>query len=341
MNKPTNQSGFTAVELIITLFVAAGFLVASYQLYSLIIKDGGATRAESRASNVAYDYLRQYAASSTTVPCTPSTPLTDSDLTIDGLSSTSISIIVSCLPDSISSLSKVEAVIKFNNPTQTIKYATYVSSSGTSGAADNTNGLVAWWKLNGDANNSVGAPNGVISGAISTSNQAGQSDTAYSFNGSSTINTASTFNMNATDASISCWIFNPVSSNRGLFVNVGTSGGYGIGIGGTSTNDNGSNLIILLTSVRWAPTTTTIGVGWHHVVLTVNSAGIPTAYLNGTSAGSYPGTGPSAPNGSLTTIGARTNSPAHLFTGTVDDVRLYNRTLSPTEIVALYAAGAK
>jgi len=35
------QAGFSAVELLITLFVAAAFLVAGYSLYNVVIKDGG------------------------------------------------------------------------------------------------------------------------------------------------------------------------------------------------------------------------------------------------------------------------------------------------------------
>ena len=72
MNSRSQQSGFTAVELLITLFVAAAFIVAGYQLFNIVMKDGGETRAESRAGNVAYDYLRRYTDAATN-PCTPST----------------------------------------------------------------------------------------------------------------------------------------------------------------------------------------------------------------------------------------------------------------------------
>lgn len=151
-----NQSGFTAVELLITLFVAAAFLIASYTLFNLVVKDGGATRAESRAANVAYDYLRQYAASATTIPCSASSPLNDAPLSVDGLVDVSINVTVSCLPDGIDSLSKVQADVTYNHPEQTVSYATYTSSAGASTTSDITNGLVGWWKLNGSANNSVG-----------------------------------------------------------------------------------------------------------------------------------------------------------------------------------------
>jgi Tfp pilus assembly protein PilE len=341
IRRQRQDSGFTAVELLITLFVAAAFLIAAYQLFNLVVKDGGSTRAESRAANVAYDYLRQYAASSTTIPCTASSPLNDAPLTIDGLTSVTIDVDVTCLPDAIASLSKVTATIMYNNPQQTLKYATYVSSSGNSNAGDVTNGLVAWWKLNGDTNNSVGSPNGVNSNATSTSGQGNVTDTAYSFNGtSSSINTASTFGIGTTSASISMWIYNPTASNHGLFIHVGTSG-FGIGMGNGTTDVTGTKLIMIFNGIRWIPTSTNVGTGWHHIVMVIDAGGVPTAYLDGVSAGTYPGSNSSTPSGAITTIGTVSGSSANYFTGSIDDVRLYNRPLSQTDILSLYSAGAK
>ena len=131
MTATHKESGFTAVELLITLFVAAAFLIASYQLFNLVIKDGGAIRAQSRAANVAYDYMRRYAASTPTVPCTASTPLNTSPITVEGLSNVTITVTVTCPLAITNSLSKVESVITYNAPPQTVRYATFVSSTGT------------------------------------------------------------------------------------------------------------------------------------------------------------------------------------------------------------------
>jgi prepilin-type N-terminal cleavage/methylation domain-containing protein len=337
------QSGFTAVELLVTLFVAAAFLIAAYQLFNLVVRDGGATRAESRAANVAYDYLRQYSASSTTIPCTASNPLSNAPLTVDGLSSVTIDITISCLPDAISSLSKVEATITYNNPAQTVKYATYVSSSGNSSTGDVTNGLVAWWKLNGDANNSVGSPNGTISNATSTTNQAGQPNMAYSFNAgsNSAINTASTFGLGATNVTISCWVYNPSTSNKGFFVHVGQYAGYGIGVGNTTTDTLGNKIVMIYEGIRWIPTTTSMGTGWHHIAMVIDGSGVPTAYLDGSSIGSFGGAATSAPSNNITMFGGLPTSTADNFTGSIDDVRLYNRALPLSDISAIYSAGPR
>jgi len=229
----------------------------------------------------------------------------------------------------------------YNNPQQTLKYATYVSSSGNSNSGDVTNGLAAWWKFNGDTNNSVGSPNGVNSNATSTSGQGNVTDTAYSFNGTnSSVNTASTFGLGTTSASISMWIYNPTASNHGLFIHVGTSG-FGIGMGNTTTDTVGTKLIMIFNGIRWIPTSTNVGTGWHHVVMVIDAGGVPTAYLDGVSAGTYPGSNSSTPSGAITTIGTVSGSAANYFTGSIDDVRLYNRPLSQTDILSLYSAGAK
>jgi len=346
MHTQHKQSGFTAVELLITLFVAAAFLIASYQLFNLVIKDGGATRSESRAANIAYDYLRKYAASSTTIPCTPSTPLANAPISVDGLTTPVISITVSCLPDAIASISKVEATVNYNNPVQTVKYAIYTSSTGSTGSTDITNGLVSWFKLNGDANNSVGATNGSITNATSTSNSASQSDMAYAFNGSNTsINAPSSFGIGTSNLTVSLWVYVPAASNTGAFIKIGNANGYGIGIGGNNTFDNagvaGNKLTLLYENVRWIGTSANLSIGWHHVVMSVDGSGVPTAYLDGVSAGAYPGAGPIAPSAS-TSIGASLpNTTSRYFNGSIDDVRIYNRTLSLAEVLTLYSGGAK
>ena len=126
MNRSNTQSGFTAIELLVTLFIAAAFLIAGFQLFTLVVRDGGQTRAESKAGNVAYDYLRRYAPSATN-PCSSVTPLNDSPITVDGLVDARITVTLTCANSATTTLSKIEAVITYNNPTETVRYATYVN----------------------------------------------------------------------------------------------------------------------------------------------------------------------------------------------------------------------
>lgn len=335
MNK--RESGFTAVELLITLFVAAAFLVASYQLFNLIIKDGGATRAQSRAANVAYDYLRQYSASSTTIPCTASSPLNDAPITVDGLSDVTISVSITCLPDAINSLSKVEADISFNNPQQTVSYALYTSSAGASNGADITNGLVAWWKLNGDANNSVGSGNGTINGALSTSGQAGIADTAYLFSASSLQNITANLASPTGPLTLSAWI-RPTALPTDKSTIIETTNP----LGNYMSLSSDSSLALY----RYGATPSgylTSGAGtislnqWNLATVTWDGA-MAKLYVNGSLLNTTPVTGTGMSSTGVI-IGAE--NTGRQFVGSIDDVRMYNRTLSQAEILSLYSAGAQ
>ena len=80
---------------------------------------------------------------------------------------------------------------------------------------------------------------------------------------------------------------------------------------------------------------------WYHIVVTVSGTNYPIIYVNGAFA---------AVNNYLTAttydlsqnigIGRRPNSVSQLVNGKYDDMRIYNRALSATEIQALYNQGA-
>ena len=69
-----SQTGFSVVELLITLFVAVAFVATGYQLYSVIVADGGEARFRARASNLAYEELRK--ATALTPTCSTTTAST-------------------------------------------------------------------------------------------------------------------------------------------------------------------------------------------------------------------------------------------------------------------------
>lgn len=134
MTTINKKTGFTAVELMITLFIAALFLVSGYQLYNIIIKDGGQTRSQARASNVAYDYLQRYKSnptfikSSCVVPAVQ-TPLTNSS-SIPNLSNVTVTVTITCPFGTASPVSKILVTVSYNTPQQVISNATYATSNG-------------------------------------------------------------------------------------------------------------------------------------------------------------------------------------------------------------------
>lgn len=55
----TDEQGFTAVELLITLIVASMFLFSGYQLYTQVTRDGNDANRLAKVSNTAYELLRE------------------------------------------------------------------------------------------------------------------------------------------------------------------------------------------------------------------------------------------------------------------------------------------
>jgi hypothetical protein len=128
MKNINKQFGFSAVELLITLFVAAMFLVTGYQLYNAVIKDDGQTRAKNIANNLAREYVDKYKSSATN-PCTQQTPLNNSSVTIANLSNVTITVAITCPYASTTTLSKILSTINYGsgNNSGIANYATYVT----------------------------------------------------------------------------------------------------------------------------------------------------------------------------------------------------------------------
>jgi len=92
---PNLSEGFSAVELLITLFIAAVFFLAGFQLYVTVINNGGEARMQSSAANIAAGYLQQYESSATS-PCTPGTPVNAQPTSGSGLTSATVTVTITC-----------------------------------------------------------------------------------------------------------------------------------------------------------------------------------------------------------------------------------------------------
>jgi len=69
-----------------------------------------------------------------------------------------------------------------------------------------TNGLVAYYPFNGNANDAVGTNNGTVQGATLTTDRFGNPNSAYSFNGSSSYIKTVNALPDMQSASVSCWV---------------------------------------------------------------------------------------------------------------------------------------
>jgi hypothetical protein len=100
-----------------------------------------------------------------------------------------------------------------------------------------------------------------------------------------------------------------------------------------------STLCFPLASLFWFDGTTPLETGrWYHVAMTYDGSRLR-SFLNGQLEGSIAAPGPILTSAEPFRIGGEGSGPWY-FTGSVDELSLYNRALSESEVAAIYAADA-
>lgn len=79
MSRPTtaSQNGFSSVEMLMTIVVAGLFAVTFYQLFTTVHGVNSQSRQQALANDIAYSYLRKYAAvQAPSITCNSTSDLT-------------------------------------------------------------------------------------------------------------------------------------------------------------------------------------------------------------------------------------------------------------------------
>lgn len=222
-----------------------------------------------------------------------------------------------------------------------------------------TTGLVAHYPFSGNASDATGHNlNGTVNGATLTTDRDGIANSAYNFDGNDYISVADNSLLDFAsdqDFSISLWAWvSPTQNLEGGINDIirkwsGDHQGYPFGI----SFDNEAAPVgfqktflaarydghsCLNAPVGYTPATTYST--FHHLVLTKQGSSLKfyldnvlaATYTDNTTEGSYCST----KNDSHMTIGTR-GQLARFFTGKIDDIRIYNRTLTASEITILNA----
>ena len=203
--------------------------------------------------------------------------------------------------------------------------------------ADITTGLVGWWKFDegsgtaaadSSGNNNTGT---LTNGPTWTTGKIGG---ALSFDGTNDYVGASVSDSNlATTLTLSQWVkatsfaeFAGIISNFSdggmkVFINSGVTGGFGVGfrkVGGSYAECFSAS--------------TQLGV-WYHLTVTYNTGAV-NIYINGNLDKTCNGN-TTITNNSTFYIGYNNNNDAY-FKGLIDEVRIYNRALSASEVSELF-----
>ncbi len=205
-------------------------------------------------------------------------------------------------------------------------------------------GLVAYYPFNGAANDASGyGHHGTVKGATLTADRFGSANSAYRFDGSSKImvNSLKGFHW-GNNFSVSVWfkrtgqwgnyqgiVNNGYSDNGSWEIRMGRENN-GTMLGGgvvTATSPKTWDYVYLHASQNQ----------WHHVVMAYNGSNL-SFYLDGVAQSrSGNDTGEITAKNTQLTIGqAGIGMPREYFFCMIDEVRIYNRAISPKEIQSLY-----
>ncbi|MES2778050.1 MAG: LamG domain-containing protein [Bacteroidota bacterium] len=212
-------------------------------------------------------------------------------------------------------------------------------------------GLIGWWPFSGNAVDSSGTGNnGTASNTTLTSDRFGNTNAAYSFNGfNSRIEIPEAASLNCTKLSLSAWVFNRNISKTGQIIYKGSSFASGETFSLTSVNSYPGYALKIASACQPA-------IGWkggrfkqlasqgtwEHLVLTYDGT-VSRLYKNG------------APDTSATLSGLidicqggglrfgynhnlYSNSTGDCFDGVIDDIGIWNRALTQTEVGRLFSA---
>jgi hypothetical protein len=203
---------------------------------------------------------------------------------------------------------------------------------GTHANADISAGLAASFPFNGNANDVSGnGNNGVVYGATLIADRSGNPNSAYSFDGvDDYVRTTDSQSLNITgDLTISAWI-RASDSTKTIFGNmleVSPHSGYSLKVDFTGVACFWSGDKILLGQTYLATDS------WTHVAATLSGTNAA-LYVNGVLDASGTVGVPTSSNVDQT-IGA-SYTPFYFFNGGIDDVRVYHRALSFSEIGELH-----
>ncbi|KJU86726.1 FG-GAP repeat-containing protein [Candidatus Magnetobacterium bavaricum] len=212
----------------------------------------------------------------------------------------------------------------------------------------NTNGqLIAWYPFNGNANDDSGnGNNGVVHGATLTTDRAGSTNSAYSFNGADSyigVPDKDGLTLGANPFTIATWVyFNQVNPQSPFVAHDEGGGGTNKWIfwydeQGSGNASSGPALRFHVNGTALTPTDAGYASWqpnksqWYHVAVT-RSGDSYNFYVDGVMIGASKNSTVIPNPAAELTIG---RAEALYLNGSLDDVRLYKRALSATEIQAL------
>lgn len=230
-----------------------------------------------------------------------------------------------------------------------VVYSTVNTDLAPKEAPCSQNGLLGWWDLNDGATDTLGRGNdGVITAAAATTGANGRANGAYTFTANSSTRITLPRPKDYTDLpqtafSIAAWVKTTgTAGQQAIFSTAGSGNGVRFG------HSSGKPYFLVGNgSFREGSITTSPSLNdgqWHHLLITFDYRGtgyVTTAYLDGTQVGTDTSNAAVVGPGNVSLIGSMSGSTSSAFAGSIDDLRIYGRALTPTEASSLFSQGAQ
>jgi hypothetical protein len=206
--------------------------------------------------------------------------------------------------------------------------------------AASNNGLVGYWPMNEGTSTQAGdfsgnRNTGTLLGATKPVWGAGKRGSALTFNGSTSYvdaGSSSAYNFTSLTFTVAFWVKSTSLVDSSPFVSRRSSpDGWSVQTGGSVIEFCGGGGVCV-------DGNTSLSDGkWHHVAVTFSGSNV-TFFVDGNSDGTAAVSAPSSLSANLL-IGSNAGQ-AIVLNGSLDDVRIYSRILSVSEIRSLYQSGA-
>lgn len=342
------------------VFLSALFLVALTSIIGITscqkIYDPVTHRDRLQSILLSTDTLNMYVGETRQLPLST----TPADYHLDSLKlKSSDSTVLSISSSGLLTAKKVGlATITISNLTNTISISGLVTV--TAPKPDSLKmGLIAWYPFNNNAADSSGnGNNGTIFNVSSTTDRHGNANSAYYFDGATsyiTVDDNAALRLSNTDFTLNMWV-NPdsytalsgsalLSKNSGAYgqgwncsiVGYGNQDGAGLGVpfynvsGGADPFAAGNNRI---DTVKWSMLTITYQVSKQKITFYINGV-FDSSVVNIASPNAQTTAKLHIGNNSLVDI-PTAGAPNYFLKGKLDDIRIYNRIISTSEINKLY-----
>ena len=205
-------------------------------------------------------------------------------------------------------------------------------------------GLVGWWPFNGNANDESGNGNdGTVNGAILTTDRNGNENSAYSFDGvDDYIQTAASGIIGRQSRTFSFWVLTNSSEHQAPIDYTGSGSAFSVVMNNPCPGvgvDCGSGVVM-------KGDNNLINDSWHHCVIIFDSlihntisdvvVFIDGEFQSGNACSALDPNCVINNTNSADLVFGKTVSNVRYVNGSLDDIGIWNRALTPEEITALY-----